>query len=78
MNRHNFDPKTYDFTWKQNRLSKDKEALKASLLNIIHKKPKKQHDQNANDQGYKKPDETSPSGIGVNGTPGLGMTTAKQ
>lgn len=59
MSRHNFDPKLFDYTWKQNRLSKDKEALKASLLNIIHKKPKKgQNDQNGNDQGYKKQDQT--------------------
>ena len=49
MQRHNFDPKIYDFTWKQNRLSKDKEALKASLLNIIHKKPKKQYEEQAKD-----------------------------
>lgn len=28
-----------DFTWKQNRLSKDKEALKNSVLNVIRKKP---------------------------------------
>ena len=41
MNRHNFDPRVYDYTWKQNRLAKDKEALKNSLMNIIAKKPKK-------------------------------------
>lgn len=28
-----------DYTWKQNRLSKDKEALKNSVLNVIRKKP---------------------------------------
>ena len=28
-----------DYTWKQNRLSKDKEALKTSVLNVIRKKP---------------------------------------
>ncbi len=38
--RHNFDNKILDFTWKQNRLSKDKEALKNSVLNVIKKKPK--------------------------------------
>lgn len=38
--RHNFDHKIMDFTWKQNRLSKDKEALKNSVLNVIKKKPK--------------------------------------
>ena len=41
MARHNFDPKVFDYTWKQNRLAKDKEALKNSLMNIIQKKPKK-------------------------------------
>ena len=40
MNRHNFDGRIMDFTWKQNRLSKDKEALKNSMLNVIRKKPK--------------------------------------
>ena len=42
MTRHNFDPTVFDYTWKQNRLAKDKEALKNSLMNIIQKKPKKQ------------------------------------
>ena len=27
--RHNYDQKVFDYTWKQNRLSKDKENLKA-------------------------------------------------
>ena len=40
MMRHNFDLKAYDFIWKQNRLSKDKEALKNSVLNVIKRKPK--------------------------------------
>ena len=40
LNRHNLDQKLMDFTWKQNRLSKDKEALKNSVLNVIKKKPK--------------------------------------
>lgn len=40
MDRHHFDPKLTDYTWKQNRLSKDKEALKNSVLNVIKKKPK--------------------------------------
>jgi hypothetical protein len=40
LQRHNFDHKIMDFTWKQNRLSKDKEALKNSVLNVIKKKPK--------------------------------------
>ncbi len=46
MTRHGFDPKITDFTWKQNRLSKDKEALKNSVLNIISKKPKVAADAN--------------------------------
>ena len=45
MERHSFDPTVFDYTWKQNRLAKDKEALKNSLMNIIHKKPKKQQDE---------------------------------
>lgn len=40
MERHGYDPKVHDYTWKQNRLSKDKEALKNSVLNVIKKKPK--------------------------------------
>lgn len=39
MVRHQFDGKLFDYTWKQNRLSKDKEALKNSVLNVIRKKP---------------------------------------
>ena len=42
MQRHNFDARVFDYTWKQNRLSKDKEALKNSVLNVIRKKPKAQ------------------------------------
>lgn len=40
LNRHKLDPNLLDFTWKQNRLNKDKEALKNSVLNVIRKKPK--------------------------------------
>ena len=46
MRRHNMDPKVYDFTWKQNRLSKDKEALKNSMLDVIRKKPKEKDIKN--------------------------------
>jgi|Transcript_41399 hypothetical protein len=42
MQRHNFDHRVFDYTWKQNRLSKDKEALKNSMLNVIRKKPRMQ------------------------------------
>jgi hypothetical protein len=39
--------KILDYTWKQNRLSKDKEALKNSVLNVINKKknPDKKDDE---------------------------------
>ncbi len=37
--RHNFDPKIFDYTWKQNRLSKDKENLKAQMMGVLRKKP---------------------------------------
>ena len=40
MTRHNFDGRVFDYTWKQNRLSKDKEALKNSVLNVIRKRPR--------------------------------------
>ena len=45
MTRHNFDGRIFDYTWKQNRLSKDKEALKSSMLNVLRKKPKMAVDQ---------------------------------
>ena len=41
MVRHGYDVKVADYTWKQNRLSKDKEALKNSVLNVINKKKDK-------------------------------------
>ena len=41
MQRHNFDAAIFDYTWKQNRLAKDKDALKKELMNLIQKKPKK-------------------------------------
>jgi len=40
MQKNNFDGRIFDYTWKQNRLSKDKEALKNSMLNVIRKKTK--------------------------------------
>jgi len=39
-----------DYTWKQNRLSKDKEALKNSVLNVIRKKPAGQQSPDAKQQ----------------------------
>ena len=41
LRRHEFDPNVYDYTWKVNRLQKDKENLKKGLLDLIQKKPKK-------------------------------------
>ena len=56
MNRHNLDPRIFDYTWKQNRLSKDKEALKNSMMNVIKKKPRKDTDpkpaRGEGDQGF--------------------------
>ena len=40
MKRNNLDNKVIDFTWKQNRLNRDKEALKNSMRDVIKKKPK--------------------------------------
>lgn len=40
MKRNNLDSKVLDFSWKQNHLRKDKESLKASMLDVIRKKPK--------------------------------------
>ena len=40
MKRHSLDAKVLDFTWKQNRLSKDKELLKNSMLDVLNKKAK--------------------------------------
>ena len=39
MKRYEMDEKVFDFTWKQNRLNKDKEALKAKMLDVLKKKP---------------------------------------
>ena len=50
MQRHQLDGKLMDYTWKQNRLSKDKEALKNSVLNVIRKKPAGQQSPDAKQQ----------------------------
>lgn len=47
MKRHNFDASILDYTWKQNRLAKDKDQLKKDLMALINKKPKK--DEKPND-----------------------------
>ena len=41
MERHNYDQNVFDYTWKQNRLAKDKDVLKKRLMDLINKKPKK-------------------------------------
>ena len=45
MQRFNYDATIYDYTWKQNRLAKDKESLKKELMSLINKKPKKQDEK---------------------------------
>lgn len=40
MARHNFDPTVYDYSWKQARLSKEKELLKSGLTSLISKTPR--------------------------------------
>lgn len=72
MKRNNLDPKVLDYTWKQNRLSKDKEALKNSMLDVIRKKPKIQH--GATQQNSIMPRE---SGIANNNT-GMGYGVGGQ
>ena len=53
MERHNFDASIYDYTWKQNRLAKDKDILKKQLMNLIAKKPKKKdNDDNKDEVSY--------------------------
>lgn len=59
MKRHTLDAKVLDFTWKQNRLSKDKEALKNSMLDVIRKKPK-----NQNMRSPERQEEQQPEGQG--------------
>ena len=39
MKRNKFDPNVHDYTWKQNRLEKDKQALKNSIFDLFNKKP---------------------------------------
>ena len=69
MTRHNFDGRIFDYTWKQNRLSKDKEALKNAMLNVIRRKPKVPGQANADngegvgDQGDIKKDAMRQPGV---------------
>ena len=39
MTRNEYDPKVLDFTWKQNRLAREKAMLKDQLLKALEKKP---------------------------------------
>ncbi len=39
MEKNNFNAKILDYTWKQNRLQKEKLALINSLKEVINKKP---------------------------------------
>jgi hypothetical protein len=71
MKRHNLDPKVLDYTWKQNRLSKDKELLKSSMLDVIRKKPKVAADKtNANNSIM--PRESGNPGINSGMNTGMG------
>ena len=54
MTRHDLDPRVFDYTWKQNRLAKDKEALKSAMLNVIRKKPKANAGAPGEDQGARR------------------------
>ena len=38
MSRKNMDPKIFDYTWKQNRLQKDRDNLKAQMMQVLNKK----------------------------------------
>lgn len=67
MKRHEMDSKVNDFIWKQNRLSKDKEALKNSMLDVIRKKPKNlalQQNTNLNGTATKQSVVPRESGVG--------------
>jgi len=68
-----------DYTWKQNRLSKDKEALKNSVMNVIRKKPAPKGEDSMVPQLQKQgisgghtPMIQQTSGIGNGASPGVG------
>ena len=52
MTSNGYDLKSMDYTWKQNRLSRDKEALKASVAVAI-KKPTKEEEMGGRKDGTK-------------------------
>ncbi len=66
MQRHNLDRTVFDYTWKQNRLSKDKEALKNSMLNVIRKKPRMEA-KAGGDQGLVANTATKKDAVGAQG-----------
>merc|ERR1712226_665746 len=43
LKRHDLNTTSFDYTWKINRLSKEKEALKNSMLALTAKKPKRKY-----------------------------------
>lgn len=43
--RHGFDPKVLDFTWKQNRLKRDKDLLRDQIEALIGKKKGEEKDK---------------------------------
>lgn len=51
MIRYGFDMKVIDYTWKQNKLNKDKEALKNMVMGIIKKKDKNEIQDEQKNQG---------------------------
>lgn len=70
LKRNNLDPKVMDFTWKQNRLSKDKEALKNSMMDVIRKKPK-------NETSKMPKESVVPAQAGINSGMNTGMGAAQ-
>ena len=75
MKRNNLDPTLMDFTWKQNRLSKDKELLKSSMMDVIKKKAKAGEQTGGNDSLNGNPGLTSAmnTGMGQAGGAMMGM-----
>ena len=45
MKKNNFNTKQPDFIWNKNRLALEKEQIKAQMMKIIDKKPKKKGDE---------------------------------
>ena len=75
MKRNSMDTKALDYTWKQNRLSKDKEALRNSILDVIRKKPKATPTQGAKNSVM--PRESGIGASGLNSGMNTGMGAAQ-